>query len=398
VSRNLLLVFACLFGLLVVNTMVQVALPLHAVSQGIAPSSVGVLIAITLGVGLVLDVPVSALSDAVGRRVPIMVGGALLAVGPVVLARSVTFGGLAAGAACAAAGASLVMWPALAFVSELATPPELNRVQGINGAVQRSGLVFATVVLVFLLAKEGGIITGFLIASSAGVVIVIAAGAIREPMWKKSALTVALAPRSYVLAGRLVARSRLVLMGSAMVLITTSTVLVVGNSFFPLYFVDGLGQPSALAAAMLSWRNLLAALVSLQFGRIARRFELLPIILVANAAAVASVVLMLVGSAALFLFFLLTLQGLAYGFSVATSNLLAIAGTAREERALGFATQQVMGRLGAVLLPLLLGWTLETGGWRAMLVMASVAVSLFLLLLVATSRRMRTAVARANVT
>jgi MFS family permease len=366
--------------------IIQVAVPLAA-STAFPGGVVGLLVGIPFLVGLILDVPAGAISDALGRRRPIALGGWLIFVGSLLLSVAGDPITLALGSALAAAGSSLVMWPVLALISELGTSQTRIRVQATNGAVQRVALVASGLLLSIVLGHPNGITVSFLASGIAGLVVVAAALGLRDRERTPRRLLATNVLTSYVRAFHLVTTRSLVTLSAVQSLMTTAAVVVIGNSFLPIVLVVGLGYPPAFAAALLTLRNVLSLVFSLQFGRVSARFHLPAIIVVTNAAAALSIAVFGLGPAAWIPFAAMILQAIGYAFNPATSNLLISAATEHTERALGLAAPQLITRAAAVILPTLLGLGLQTNGYGGVFSVGIIATGVLMLPIVALSWR-----------
>src|SRR6266550_841556 len=328
VNRNLYLVFAAIFCLFATQTVVFVLIPLAAAAMELPGVAIGVLVAVLAGLGLASDVLVSFTSYRLWRNPLILTGAGLGVLAGILLAVAEDFPTLFAGAVALGLSLSFAVGPALAYVTEACRPEQAARVQGYNGAVQG------------LSALAGAFAIGFAIDH----------------------------------------------LGTGRSSLLISVVIVVGNSFLPIYIVRDLGQSAVLAGTLLAARNVAMTVASPLFGVAVSRFGLVATMLGTNALAVLGMVGVALAPDPQLLYIPLALAGFGTGFAAATANTLVTSATGRHERALGFATNSLVGRAGSLMSPLIFGTILEVSGSPAVF---SAAAILGVAYIAAMAARMR---------
>jgi MFS family permease len=358
------LVFGVIFAFFLSQTVIQIAMPIAASSAGISGAGIGVLIAIPSAVGLLFDIPLGALSDSIGRKGPILAGAMVGAVAGVVLAMSRDALGYSSGMALSAIAISLIQFPSLAYITEATPRIRHALVQGYNGTVQRLSLTAGTIVVGAALGRQDGAWTAFILAAAASAMAVpLVAGVSEAPRTSRAKKTNSPSLlSSYHLATRLLTTRPMMLLAAQIALANGLVVLVIGNSFIPLYLVREMHEPPLLAALLLTSRNVVAALLSSTFGPTSARFGIRRLILATNSLAAISVLLVPFAGSTLLLLLALVLQGIGYAFSAGTANVLIAAATIPSERAVGFAANQFVARLGVLVLSPILGWLLDSEG------------------------------------
>ena len=161
-----------------VDTVAWGLFPVFFVARGVSLPMVGILVGLYTGVWAVLQLFTGALSDRIGRRIPIVVGMELAGAGVALTAIAPSLLGWVAGAVAMGTGMALLYPTLLAAVSDLAKPSERGTTLGVYrfwrdsgygiGAIA-SGLVADAVglrggflVVALLMAVSGGIVATLL--------------------------------------------------------------------------------------------------------------------------------------------------------------------------------------------------------------------------------------------
>lgn len=389
-NRNVGLILATVFVLFAVQTMVSVLVPLVASGTGYGTTTIGILVAIPVGVGLATDIPFAKLSDVFGRRPAIIAGAAFGATAAVVFVSGSSLVVLVVGSILLGLALSMAIGPALAFVTEAVHPEQHARIQGFNGAVQGlSALLGAAAVGV--LATSAGPALAFLCTAGLWAVAIVLALPIRErPRGGRLALPahpVGAIVKPYVRVLRLLRHEPRMVMAGTAALLYGLQFLTVGNAFVPVFLVGTGGYSGADAGLLLGARSLVAALASLSFGFTVRRIGMVKSVVVPNAIGIVGLGLvpLLAGSPLLLLAFVL--QGIGVAFGPATVNLLITTSTSDSERALGFSAMNVMARTAGVLIPLVLGVAASVGGFTALFTVTEIIGALMIASLILLARR-----------
>jgi MFS family permease len=363
--RDFAVILTVVFLFFAAQTAVQVVVPIAASTAQLSGTVIGLLLAIPAAVGLLLDLPLSALSDAIGRRLPIAVGALFGCAAAIVLALGTESTGYFSGMVLWAIAASLIQFPALAFITEAAPGDQHARIQGYNGSVQRLALLIATISVGLFLERDHGTTLAFGAAGVALAAIAILIFPLNEGPANREPVGFRRIGGSYRTAVELLTRRPAMLLSALIALANGTVIITIGNSFVPLYLVRDLHQAPFVVGLLLAWRNLIAAVLSAQFGAIVPRVGLLRLVLTTNALAAASVLFVPLVSETPLLFVVVALQGIGFAFTAGTGNVLIAGATAPSERALAFAANQLVARIGTLLLPLLLGSLMDVDGARA---------------------------------
>lgn len=360
-NRNLYLVFAAIFCLFATQTVVFVLIPLAAAEMDLPGFAIGVLVAVLAGLGLASDVPVAVTSDRLGRKPLILAGAGLGVLAGILIAGANDFPTLFAGAVALGLSLSFAVGPALAYVTEACRPEHAAKVQGYNGAVQGLSALAGAFAIGFAIdhlgTRRSSLLISVLMASACAAVLLLDETVVRTRPPSPRELV-----GSYGQAMRLLVTRPPLQLSALVSLIFNSVVFVVGNSFLPIYIVRDLGQSAVLAGTLLAARNVAMTVASPLFGIAVARFGLIGTMLGTNSVAVLGMIGVALAPDPQFLFVPLALAGFGTGFAPATANTLVTSATGRHERALGFATNGLVGRAGSLMSPLIFGTLLEISG------------------------------------
>jgi predicted MFS family arabinose efflux permease len=166
-QRRNILVWMCV--LIAVNQFgfgaIVPVMPLYADEFGVSETAIGFTIAIYGFARFLVNVPAGVLSDRIGRRGTLAVGGLCTVIGTIICAIAPEYLVLLLGRFIAGAGAALVLTAGQIVLADIATPANRGRVMAIYMGV-------------FLFAVGAGAFPGGWLASSVGLAAPFIAGAI----------------------------------------------------------------------------------------------------------------------------------------------------------------------------------------------------------------------------
>lgn len=380
--RRVLGVVGCSF---VLTGLTQALIPLRASALGANGAVLGLLLVLGGGgLGLFSDLGIAAYADARGRARVVAAGFALglAAVLVVGLSGSRAFfavGCLAAGLANSAIFASL-----LAMLTLTVDSHGQARTQGFNVATQRFGaLVSALLIGAALVWRRDSVL-----AIAGAVVCVGALGVIghhrrgTRSAPAGAARTVRLLADGYRRGLKMFCRRRIVL--ASLLSFVTNLMFIETNSFLPLFDHEhGLGQAAVITGALVG-RDLVAiavGLLTIATGRDASGLRVVAGALVASALGAA--VIGLDGGSSGWTVVACGLQGIGVGVGVAAMNLLTVGGSTPEHRSLGMASATLINRLGVIVVPPLLGLSLQLAGLKTVFLAVAAAIAVVVAVFVA---------------
>ena len=370
-NRNLYLVLAGIFCIFATQTMAFVLIPLAAAAVNVPGFAIGVLVAVTAGLGLLTDLPVAVTSDRLGRKPIILCGAGLGILAGILLSVARDFPTLLLSAVVFSLSLSFAIGPALAYVTEASLPDNAARVQGYNGAVQGLSALAGAVVIGFSVDTVGPDRTSLLI-SLLMAFSCVAFVSLKETVARDRIPSMHELIGSYPAALNLLLTRPSLQLSTLVSLIFNSVVFVAGNSFLPIYVVRDLGLPAVFAGGLLAVRNIAMTLSSPLFGPAVGRYGLTATMLGANFVAVAGMVGISLVPNPQALYVPLAVAGFGMGFAAATANTLVTSATTRRQRALGFATNSLVSRAGSLVSPLIFGVILGTSGSPAVFTAAGI--------------------------
>ena len=386
-TRPVVLVIVAIFATLAAQIMVLILVPLAAVDLGLSPTTAVALIAVWGLLGIFIDIPISALSDARGRRPPVVAGGLAMAAGVVALAMASDLALLLVGMALFGLGQSLTFGPLLAFLTEIAEPARHANIQGVNGAIQG----VATVIGALLAAVFAG--AGLAIAFIPVFVLALVTSAAVIAVPERLGHSVRGFDRrqlfgSYRLAFKMGVSRPGVTLSSLMSVLFSIVFLVAVASILPLVLVEIEGYAIVLAAALVAFRNLAASVMSLAFARVSGRFGVTRSLVNLSWLAVIGTALLAVTTASPVLILIpLVMQAAGLAFGPAAANVLVTQATSVDERAVGMAAGTVAGRLAVLVVPIMLApLVVPSMAGSAFLAAAAMAAGVVLLMHVVARR------------
>jgi DHA1 family bicyclomycin/chloramphenicol resistance-like MFS transporter len=344
-----------IFATFTVQVMVLLIAPLKAVAIGVPVSTATALVAAWGVLGILADLPGSALSDSLGRRRVIAVGGLTMGVAALIFAVSTELMGLVTGMVVFGVGQALSFGPALAFLTEVAPENAQPRIQGLNGAVQGVSSVTAAL-LAGVLIPHGfdvalGAVLGLSIVVSVAVLSVGRSHEMPMPVRRRPGVL-----GSYARALHMIARRPPVTFAALISVVYAIGFLVVTASVVPIVLTEFDGEDPTLVGIVIAVRNLVAATLSLTFPAAVNRFGLVRSIVATSWVAVigtGALALMVVASHLGWVALLIQAVGMAYG--AAATNLLVRQSTSEQERAVGMSATTLTSRITVLVVPLLIG-------------------------------------------
>lgn len=362
--RVLLVVGACF----VLTGLTQALIPLRASDLGANGAVLGLLLVLAGGgLGLFTDLGLAAYADARGRGGVVAAGFAFGLMGILTVGLSdsrwlFAVGCLAAGLANSAIFASL-----LALLTLTADQHGQARAQGFNVATQRLGaLVSALLIGAALLWRRDS-----LLAFSGAAVCVAALAVIARPRTRPHGSSgtqlVRLMADGYRRGLTMFSRRKIVL--ASLLSFVTNLMFIETNSFLPLFDSRRVSERAAVITAALVARDLVAVSVgvlTIATGRDAARLRTVAGSLLA--AVLGAALVGLDGGRSGWTVFACGLQGVGVGVGVVAMNLLTVGGSSPEHRSLGMASATLINRLGVIVVPPLLGLSLEVAGLRSVFV------------------------------
>jgi len=390
-SRSVAIALASISLFVASQTMVWVLVPVAAAELGLSNTFVGAVLATPAFVSIFASIPFAALSDRTGR-LPSMIGGATSAViAPLILA----FGRgspviLLLGAGAFAFEGALFFGPALAYLSEICSPREHARIQGLNGGLQGMSTVVGSL-LAGVVTDLAGFVAAMTIASGLGCAALILIVPCKESGRRRTGCRPSLREMVtvYESAIGLVRSHPQIQMAAIIDMLYVVLIMVVGTSFLTLFATAHLRLSLSMVGVLLGIRNLVGTLTSWLFGPSVKRFGLFSVAFASTV--ISSVALGLTSwcpdTTALFI--LVAAQGLGFGMNIATYNTLIAADTRPTERAMGFASGALVASGSGVLLPPLLGMVSQVLGLGSVFVVGAVIGGLSLLGLTVIARRER---------
>jgi MFS family permease len=344
-----------IFATFAVQVMVLLLAPLKAVDIGVPVSTATTLVAAWGLLGILADLPGSALSDALGRRRVIAVGGVTMGLAAVILAFSTDLMGILTGMVVFGAGQALSFGPALAFLTEVAPENAQPRIQGINGAVQGVSSVAAALLAGVLIPHGFDVAFGSVVVLSLVVSLaVLSVGRsheIRMPVQRRPGVF-----GSYARALHMITRRPPVTFAALISVVYALGFLVVTASVVPIVLIEFEGQDPTVVGIVIAVRNLVAAALSLTFPAAVRRYGMVRATVATSwIAVIGTGALAIVVVAPQLVWVALLVQAAGMAFGAAATNLLVRQSTSDQERAVGMSATTLTSRVTVLVVPILIG-------------------------------------------
>ncbi|GAA5040105.1 MFS family permease [Thermocatellispora tengchongensis] len=390
------LAVAMVVTLFLTESLAQILLPVALEASGVRSGLlIGVLLALAQGLGLLMAPPAAVRTDRAGR------GGVLSAGGLAVAA-------CAAGMALAAQGAPVWAWalPLAGYglargavvtttLAVVARSGERYRTQGLNGAAQRLAAALAAVVSVSLLAGSGAGAAGpglWLVVPPALAFALLARRVRgRADRDDPAALTATAGARGGYLASLRMLRREPALQASSLINLNLNTVVLLGNSFYPIALDVPADRLPWLVLTLLLCRDLTSVAAGPFFGRVVARVGLRGAVTVSGVCAVAGLAAVgLAGSGFAGAALGAVLHGLAGATGIGATNLLATGEGAAGGTGLRLAATNHLNGVGMLVLPVVFGALLDLSGPRGVFLTGAVASAAMLAGMLALTPRART--------
>lgn len=375
-AAPILAIVGCIFY---AQILVLVTMPVATLRAGLGPVTTGVLLALPGASSLLADVPLASLSDSLGRRRFVVLGGLVLTVSTAVLAVASAEPVLwAVGMILTGGAMALLVSPTLAHLTESVAPEELRHVQGLNGSIQAAVSIVAVVVSGFLLAASSSS-TAFATAAVCGAAIAVLGLRLGEMPRPRSTTPLLAALRGYRTGLRLV-RTPLVALATALAVAYGVLFLVAGNGFLPSFAIS-LAVSPAVVGILLGMRTAVVMVVSPSFGRVIGRYGLLgPVVSLTLLGAVGLALVPLAQVSVFLLVPAVLLQGLGIAYAAAASNIWIADATPPDARAVAIATSTLGSRLSLLVAAPLFGLAAQIDLRAPFLAAASLLVGLAILM------------------
>jgi hypothetical protein len=378
-------VCAILLAVFLTQNMFLVLLPISLTASGLATGTiVGLLVAASEGLGILLTPPAASYGDQHGHGRVLKVGGLVTALG-------------ALGLAFATVSHSIWLWVAPVFAYALArTPimvsaltivngmPQPLRIQGINGAVQRAAAILGALLAALLIAW-GKWHWGF----GSLTLIAIALYAFARKIPTSNTPTRWQRPRHSYAASLQLLRTQRALQASSMVNLTNRAVIVLGNAFFPLSVGVGNTDLAKWVLLFLASRDLTSVACGFTFRPLVERFGLRGAHALMTASSVSGLLVIgLTTTTVITVTLGAALQGVSVFIAIGSANLLATLGGRADGRALRLTSTFYVVSVASLAFPAAFGTVLDTWGGPAVFVAGAgfVAVTMTLVILMIDRR------------
>lgn len=378
-------VFATVLMVFFTQNMVLTLLPVSIESSGVATGLVlGLLLAATEGLGVVIAPPVAAWADRWGYPAVLRVGGLVTAV-------SMTLLGFAS------MTHSIWLWtiPVLlyAFVrtftmaSTLAVVtgmPRVLRAHGVNSVTQRVAAMLAAGLTSLAVIGEWWSWAFWGLALSG---LAVALFALRLPATPQlSAADAVPMSRSYGVSLSMLGREK-ALQASSLVGVTNRVLLVTGNAFFALAVGTSTPGLAGWLLLFLLARDLTSVICGAAFRPLVVHLGLRGVLILMGLSSVAGLLVIgLLEMSVLSVILGAGLQGIGVFIAIGTTNLLATSDQ-RGGRALRLTSTFYLGSVAALVFPALLGFALEEWGGRSVFVVSATLVAGFVIAVVVLARK-----------
>ncbi len=352
-------------------------LPLYARSFGVSAAQVGLTIAAFGLARLFLNIPVGLASDRFGRRLVLVGGPLVVAVGSVLSATAGDLWQLLIWRFLAGAGSAMYMTGAAAYLTDIADSGNRARMMGLN----QGSLLFGT----SLGPAVGGLVAEFtnyqapflVVGALAGVCAVWAFRAIPE---SHTAASRALghengSGRGWLRDTRDLATNMPFFLISMVTLGTFMTRTGGRQTILPLLGADKFDlSPGGLGAlfTLMSLLNLAAVPFS---GTLADRYGRKAVIVPASALTCVSLVMFAVAPSLWFLTLASVVQGVATGFAGPAPAAYAADIAPESSRGFAMGLYRTYGDIGFVVGPPIMGWIADSSGYGSALYFNTVLVA-----------------------
>nr|WP_182886852.1 MFS transporter [Microbispora sp. H10885] len=363
------LAVAMVVALFLTESLVQILLPVGLEASGAGSGLlIGVLLALAQGAGVVMSPPAALRADRHGRGGVLFAGGLVLA-------------GCAAGLAAATSFSSAWIWvlPLLGYglargsvvtttLAVVARSGDRYRTQGLNGAAQRlSAAVAATLSVVLLahLGTRGAAGPGLWLVVLSALTFALLARRVRGRADRDDPadLSGTSGARGGYAASLRMLRREPALQASSLINLNLNTVVLLGNSFYPIALDVPAERLPGLVLTLLLCRDLTSVAAGPFFGRVVSRIGLRGAVTVSGVCAVAGLAAVgLAGNGFAGVAAGAVLHGLAGATGIGATNLLATAGSSAGGTGLRLAATNYLNGVGMLVLPVVFGALLDVSG------------------------------------
>lgn len=361
--------------------------PSWAARLGGSSFDAGVLLAVLPATGLVGDSIVGRAATRFGARAVILFALVSTVVGALVLFAATNYGTLILATAILGVSLSLMMTPILGGLSSHAGENQI-RAQSTNAGWQRAGGLFAALFLLNVLSPSGQYLvlaaTVLLIATLVVTALLLPPG---KPVPRPQPANAHQRPPREQSLIRLVKSSRF-LQGGLIINVATPLLVIMGSSFFPLVLLDMM-RPDLLTACLAA-RELMAIACAYAIRNVSKRAKLDKLWATTVAVGVCGLFALSFVDSAILIVLLFSLHGAAISSGIVLNNVRIYDGSTASNRLYGYAANGMVMRGASLVLPLVLGMSLNvstafTFGMTA-LISAGIAFTYLVLVRAGTNR------------
>lgn len=344
-------------------------LPLYARSFGVSAASVGLTIAAFGLARMILNIPVGLASDRFGRRLVLVGGPLVVAVGSVLSATAGDLWQLLLWRFLAGAGSAMYMTGAAAFLTDIADPGNRARMMGLNQGSLLAGTSFGPAV--------GGLVADvwdfrapfYVVGSLAGLCAVWAFRSIPESHSTASRAedSTARSGRGWLFDTYSLATNLPFFLISMVTLGTFMTRTGGRQTILPLLGADRFDlSPGSLGLlfTLMSFLNLAAVPFA---GTFADRWGRKAVIVPASLVTCLSLVMFALAAQAWFLVLASVVQGLGTGFAGPAPAAYAADVAPQSSRGFAMGLYRTYGDVGFVVGPPIMGWIADASGYAGAL-------------------------------
>jgi DHA1 family multidrug resistance protein-like MFS transporter len=353
-------------------------LPLYAKSFGVSAASVGLTIAAFGLARMILNVPVGLASDRFGRRLVLVGGPIVVAVGSILSATAGDLWQLLLWRFVAGAGSAMYMTGAAAFVTDIADPSNRARMLGLNQGSLLAGTSFGPVV--------GGLVAEFTDYRTPFVVVgmlaaICALWAFRSvPETHTGAGRRQVPPAGAPALGRLRQTFSLAFNGPffliSMVTLGTFMTRTGGRqTILPLLGADRFDLSPGSLGVLFTLMSLLNLFTVPAAGTLADRWGRKAVIVPASFVTCVSLVMFALAGQVWFLVVASLVQGVGTGFAGPAPAAYVADISPETQRGFAMGLYRTYGDLGFVIGPPIMGWIADTSGYAGALYFNTVLVA-----------------------
>jgi MFS family permease len=347
--------------------------PSWAIRLGASSFDAGILLAILPATGLVGDSIVGRCAARYGARAVILLALGATATGAVVLFTAANYGTLVFATVVLGISLSLMMTLILGGLSSQAERHQI-RVQCTNAGWQRAGALIAALFLLNVLTPSSQylvvVATAALITTLAIAALLLPSDAVVRRPPAAQAVQRDTLERSVV---HLVRSSRLV-QGALIVNVVTPLLVITGSSFLPFVLLD-MTRPDLLTACLAS-RELVAITCAYALRNVSTNAHLGRTWVIAVIVGVGCLFALPFVDSAVFIVPLFSVHGAAISSGIVLNNVQLYDGSTTSNRLFGYAANGMVMRGASLILPLILGMTLNVSVVLTLGLTATIAIGI----------------------